>query len=392
MIDSSPSLRPTSRTARRLIALLWVVVLAIVISFAFFASSLCITLLLAAFLAILADPIPTYFERWRVPRAVSSAVLILAGILLLSVAVYASYGKIASFMDDLPDYGDRIQDALRPLRQNIQKMQKTAGSLNPAAVPPAKRIPEVRVNQPASWPSYLIRGVGTVWGALIVGAIVPFLTFFVLVRKAHLYNWLSSAFGGTVDVPGFAERLCNMVRGFAIGNIVIGSAMSVVTVAVLLVLKLQGAVLLGIASGMLNLIPFLGVVLALAVPIMPAILQFQTPGPFLIIFLTVVGLHFLSANFLTPRFIGSRVNIGPVAATVGILFWGWLWGILGVLLAVPLTASVKLVADCHPGLIHISNLLADTPRPVPAWTRRTTAGFARALPFIRRHVQSDAKD
>jgi predicted PurR-regulated permease PerM len=136
----------------------------------------------------------------------------------------------------------------------------------------------------------------------------------------------------------------------------------------------------------------LGVVLALAVPMMPAILQFQTPGPFLIIFLTVVGLHFISANFFTPRLIGSRVNIGPVAATVGILFWGWLWGILGVLLAVPLTASVKLVADCHPSLIHISNLLAETPRPVPDWTRRTAAGFARAIPFFRKHVHNAAKD
>ena len=70
----------------------------------------------------------------------------------------------------------------------------------------------------------------------------------------------------------------------------------------------------------------------------------------------------LDANVLIPKFIGSRVEIGPVAATVGILFWGWLWGVLGLLLAVPLTAFVKIVADSHPSLIHLSNLLAVTPR------------------------------
>jgi AI-2 transport protein TqsA len=182
-----------------------------------------------------------------------------------------------------------------------------------------------------------------------------------------------------------------MVRGFAIGNLVIGAAMAGVTVAVLLALKLQGAVLLGIASGFLNLIPFLGVILAAVVPMMPALAQFETPGPLLIIFLTVVALHFVSANLLIPKFIGSRVNIGPIAATVGLLFWGWLWGIMGILLAVPLTAFVKLASDCHPSLIHISNLLAETPQSPRPWLQVQVPGVVRAT-FLRGRSQSEAKD
>jgi predicted PurR-regulated permease PerM len=137
------------------------------------------------------------------------------------------------------------------------------------------------------------------------------------------------------------------------------------------------------ASGLLNLIPFLGVVLASVVPLLAATLQFSTAGPFLIIALTVVSLHLLSANLLIPKFIGSRVDIGPVAATVGMLFWSWLWGAIGLLLAVPLTAFVKLVADCHPALLPISNLLAETPRPVPRWAQAGHATVARAIPFLR---------
>jgi predicted PurR-regulated permease PerM len=155
------------------------------------------------------------------------------------------------------------------------------------------------------------------------------------------------------------------VRGFAVGNLLIGSGMAAVTVVVLLALKVQGAVILGIVSGFLNLIPFLGVILAVLVPIAAALLQFDTPGPFAVIVLTVLVLHIISANFLIPKIIGSRVSIGPVAATAGILFWGWLWGLMGILLAVPLTAFVKIVADSHPALIHISNLLAESPRPAP---------------------------
>src|SRR5208282_4816592 len=104
--------------------------------------------------------------------------------------------------------------------------------------------------------------------------------------------------------------------------------------------------------------------LAAVLPSIAALMQFDSIAPFLIIVATVIGLHLISANILIPKIVGSRVNIGPVSATVGILFWGWLWGVLGLLLAVPLTAVVKIIADSHPSLIHLSNLLAERPRTV----------------------------
>jgi predicted PurR-regulated permease PerM len=174
-----------------------------------------------------------------------------------------------------------------------------------------------------------------------------------------------------------------MVRGFVGGNLVVGSILAAVTAGVLFALHLQGAFAIGIASGVLNLIPFAGVIVATALPLLAATLQFSTAGPFLIIGVTVILLHLLSANLLIPKLIGSRVNIGPVAATVGMLFWSWVWGAVGLLMAVPLTAFVKLVADCHPSLIYISNLLAETPRPIPRWAVAGGATVGRALPFLR---------
>jgi hypothetical protein len=79
----------------------------------------------------------------------------------------------------------------------------------------------------------------------------------------------------------------------------------------------------------------------------------------------------------------TRVSIGPVAATVGILFWGWLWGVMGLLLAVPLTAFVKLVADLHPSLCHLSNMLAPAPRSTPRWVRYGETALHRAIPYLR---------
>jgi len=237
----------------------------------------------------------------------------------------------------------------------------------------------------------MIRGVGPVWSAIIIIGVVPFLMFFNLIRKEQMKQRLTSSFGNMIDVPQFVGRLTQMVRGFAVGNLIIGSAMATVTILVLLALKIQGAVILGIVSGFLNLIPFLGVILAVLVPSAAALLQFTTASPFAIIFLTVVCLHFISANFLIPKVVGSRVNIGPVAATAGILFWGWLWGLMGILLAVPLTAFVKLVADCHPSFVHISNLLAECPRPVSSWIHSGRQTTYKTVPYIRRRFPAKVK-
>jgi predicted PurR-regulated permease PerM len=107
--------------------------------------------------------------------------------------------------------------------------------------------------------------------------------------------------------------------------------------------------------------------------------------------LTVVCLHVISANYLIPKIIGSRVNIGPAAATAGILFWGWLWGLMGILLAVPLTALVKIVADSHPSLIHLSNLLAEDPRPVSPWQVSGQEPVPRPVAFMRKRLPAKAK-
>jgi predicted PurR-regulated permease PerM len=389
MAEPNPTESPHSRPLARVTSLIWIVVIAIVLAFAFFASSLCITLLLAAFLAILADPVVTRLERLHFPRTLAAASVVLVGVLFVALVGYASYGRATSFVDSLPEYTGKIRSAMRPLIQRAEKVQESAGRLNPVA--PKQKAPVVRVNETPSWPAYLVRGVGSAAGAIIIAAAVPFLMFFMLIRKDHIYWWLSTTFGRSTDVPRFVDRVNHMVRGYVVGNVLVGGILATATVAVLLGIGMDGAVTVGIASGLLNLIPYLGVILAAGVPLLAATLQFSSAGPFVVIAVTAVSLHLIAANLLTPKVIASRVNVDPVAATVGMLFWGWLWGAVGLLMAVPLTALVKLVTDCHPSLIHISNLLAENPRRVPRWAQVGRGTFTRAIPFFRGRFHSEKK-
>jgi predicted PurR-regulated permease PerM len=376
------STSPSDGLLRRIATLLFILVAGLLTVFAYYASSLCITVVLAAFLAILFDPVVVKLEKLHLPRGVAAAAVVLVGIGLIGLLGYKLYGRAITFAEELPAYTSKIQQTIEPISRKIQKVQQSAGKLT-NDVQPTKKVPEVRLKDSPTWPAYLVRGAGSVWGVLIIAGVVPFLTFFMLCSKNQMAIRLNALFSSRIDTARFITNLNQMVRGFVAGNLIVGSVMAVATTLMLLGIGMKGAIPLGIASGLLNLVPFLGLIFSLALPLAAALLQFNTPGPYIVITLTILLLHVVSANLLIPKFIATRVSIGPVAATVGILFWGWLWGVMGLLLAVPLTAVVKLVADLHPSLCHLSNMLALTPRPIPRWVRYGETIAERAIPYFR---------
>jgi len=321
-------------------------------------------------------------EKLHLPRGVAAAAIVLAGMSLIGLLGYALYGRAMSFSEELPVYASKVQQTIEPISRKIQDFQQSAGNLT-NDVHPSKKVPEVRVQESPTWPDYLVRGVGSVWGVLIIAGVVPFLTFFMLCTKDQMAVRMEGLFDSRIDAARFITSLNQMIRGFVAGNLIVGFVMAVATTLVLWAVGVKGAIPLGIASGLLNLLPFLGLIASLALPLAAALLQFNTPGPYIVITLTILFLHVVSANFLIPKFIATRVSIGPVAATVGILFWGWLWGVMGLLLAVPLTAFIKLVADLHPSMCHLSNMLALTPRPTPRWVRYGETALERTVPYFR---------
>jgi len=136
-------------------------------AFAYYASSICITVVLAAFLAILFDPLVAKLEKLHLPRGVAAAVVVLAGMGLIGLVGYAIYGRAITFAEDLPTYTSRIQQTIEPIGRKIQRFQQSAGSLT-NEMQPAKKVPEVRLHESPTWPAYLVRGAGSVWGVLII--------------------------------------------------------------------------------------------------------------------------------------------------------------------------------------------------------------------------------
>jgi predicted PurR-regulated permease PerM len=146
-----------------------------------------------------------------------------------------------------------------------------------------------------------------------------------------------------------------MIKAFMLGNLLIGLFTSLLTTIVFFALGLPNAFVLGFLSGFLSLVPYLGVVLAMVPPLVAALGQESAPGMLVIVF-TILGLHLFAINVLYPKVLGRRLQLNPLAVTIALLVWGWLWGAWGLILAIPITAAMKIIFD------HIEAL-----QPYGAW-------------------------
>ena len=156
---SLPEMAPPSSASSsdkllsRIAILLFILVAGLLTVFGYYASSICITVVLAGFLAILFDPLVVKLERLHMPRSVAAAGIVLAGIGLIGLLGYALYGRAISFAEELPVYASTIQQTIQPISRKIQNFQQSAGNLT-NDVHPTKKVPEVRLQESPTWPDY----------------------------------------------------------------------------------------------------------------------------------------------------------------------------------------------------------------------------------------------
>jgi predicted PurR-regulated permease PerM len=135
-----------------------------------------------------------------------------------------------------------------------------------------------------------------------------------------------------------------MLQSFIVGNLLIGLLISSVSVAIFGLLHVPFFYFVGFLSGFLSLVPYLGVVLAIGPPILVGLGQLEA-GDLVFVVFCVVALHLFALNVLYPKLLGSRLRINPLAVTIALLFWGAVWGAVGLVLAIPITGAIKIIFD-----------------------------------------------
>jgi predicted PurR-regulated permease PerM len=380
----TPALSSARRPASRGVGIL---ALGVVVALLYFGRVFFITVIIAAIISFLLDPAVLFFMKLKMPRGLASFVVCSLGLMFLYLAGVGIYTEGLAMLNDLPAYGERINAlvdgatgrmdnmeksmyrSLMPKRfQEEQQAEKDATargkttSKKKPEVPVPPSIQEVRVHpEPTPLVNYVYLYLTSFYNVLLMASFVPFLVYFQLSWGDHLRTRVLYLFDGADrHVAGRAlASVAEMVRAYVVGNFLLGVVLSIASSILFASVKLPYWLVAGPVSGFLSLIPYIGLPLALMPPLIAALPM--TTGPELYLFLaaSVALLHLFALNLLYPKFVGARVHLNPLVVTLALMFWGMLWGGIGLVLAIPLTAAIKAVCDNVGNLQAYGKLLGD---------------------------------
>jgi predicted PurR-regulated permease PerM len=322
-----------------------IIAIAVLFGCIYYASSIVITLIFSILIAAVLEPGAGFLERLRLPRWLSSLIMVLLLLTVGYLAVYGIYDRALAFMDDAPKMAAKLKQITAHLQVTAQNFQQSTRTIMPSSAD--SNLPIVRLQQESPWAQFLLRGIGSVYAFMVTVMFIPFLVFFMLNSKDRMWAATLNLFPREKrqQAEDVIHSIGSMLRQFALGNLLVALISAVPICLVFAILHLQYALVLGLLAAFLSLIPYIGVALALVPPLMVALLQYDSVNPFLILAATVTAVHFIAGNLLTPKLVGHRLNLNALAVTIAMMFWAWLWGGFGLVLAVPITAAIKAVCD-----------------------------------------------
>ena len=333
-----------------------------------FAASVFITLFSAMLLAFALDPLVHLLcVRTPLRRHHASGIVVFLFVAMLYGLFYATYLRAENFLAEIPAITEKIRSApmVTSLSNRAQELNRVFAEAGRRIAPPAaasarpKTAPSVVVRDAESFTGALLQGLGSLSGVLFALGFIPFLVYFILADREPLTRRTRELFPKEhrATVGEILLDIERMMRKFLLGNAVIALLLSAATVLVFLLVGLPYPVVLGILSGTLSIVPYLGLPLALLPGVVVGLVSFESGGPFLVLIASVTVLHLVAANYLTPKLVGGGVRLNATASTVALLFFGWLWGGMGLVLGIPILAVLKCIFDNVPSTRRIGMFL-----------------------------------
>jgi predicted PurR-regulated permease PerM len=183
----------------------------------------------------------------------------------------------------------------------------------------------------------------------------------MLTWKSHIHSATLAVFPKEKRLVAYRTigRISEMVRSFIVGNLVVGLLNAAASTLIFGYVHLPYFYFLGVISAFVGLVPYLGLFFALLAPL-AAGMGVLTKTQLFIVFVTVIVLHLVSMNVLYPKVIGRRLRLNPLAVALSLLFWAWIWGAFGLILAVPLMAATKIICDYIEPLQGLGSWLGDS--------------------------------
>ncbi|MBY0412083.1 MAG: AI-2E family transporter [Burkholderiaceae bacterium] len=337
------------------------------------ASAVFIPIMLSMLLTIALRPAVDALRRWHVPRWLSAGVLLIAIVSGLASTAWSLSDGAAQLVESLPVAAKKVRDRIKTRAATsspLDTVQKAATQLeqaaneNSAALQPNRGVQRVVIERPSFnvrdyvWSSTM--GLMSALGQLMV---VIFLTFFALASGNLFRNKLLRIAGTSLErrkiTMHVLEDITHQIQRYLLVQLFTSLLVGVITGLTYWALGLENPAVWGVAAGVLNLAPYIGSALVTGGSALVAFLQFGTVDMAFAIGGASLVIHTLIGNLLTPWLTSRTSSMSPVAVFVSVLAWGWLWGLWGLLLGIPVMMAVKAICDRVDDLKAIGELLGD---------------------------------
>lgn len=338
------------------------------------ASAVFIPVMVGVLFSYALSPVVNWMQRYRVPRALSAAVLILGIIAGVATTAYSLSDEANRLVQLLPEAARKLHQTVRvsvgQSANTLTTMQKAASQIEKVAdetaqAPQVNRgVQRVQVVKPKfDIKDYVWTGTMGVLATLSQLGMVAMITFFMLASGDQFRRKLVKLAGPTLSkrkVTVLAlNQINDQIQRYLLVQLFTSVVVGLATWLAFLAIGLENAAVWGVAAGVLDLVPYIGSVAIAVGSAMVGFLQFGSLEMGLLVSGLSLVIHALEAFLLTP-WLTSRANkMNPLAVFVGVLAWGWLWGIWGLLLGVPILVVIKVVCDSIDDFKPVGELLGD---------------------------------
>jgi predicted PurR-regulated permease PerM len=340
------------------------------------AAEIVIPVLMGLLFSYALTPLVNGLVRLHVPRALGAALVMISLVGGIGWGTWSLSDQANNLIESLPDAAAKLRDTLHPHHRdptpstmdNVQKAAATlAQATDSASSKPTPGVAKVQIVKPSfNIQDYLFAGTMRAAQAVAQVLVVAFITYFLLAAGDAFRRKLARIAG-----PNFAKRkitvqaldeITEQIQRYLLVQLLTSALVGVATAVAFWALGFNNAAVWGVLAGVMNLIPYVGTVVICGASAVVALLQFGTPHMAVAVGSVSIVLHVISGYMITPWLTSRTSRLNAVVVFIGVLAWGWLWGVWGLLLGTPILMALKAICDRVDDLKAIGELLGGADR------------------------------
>lgn len=357
------------------------------------AKSILQPLLFAFFFSVLLSPICGWLESYKVPRLLAAFIAILVGVLLLIGVGFFLYTQITAFTGDIDIFRQRFEEIL----ETIQSFLATRFGVDEFI--DFDQIRTSILNFFSENTDTLLRRVADAASLFTSIFLVPVFMFLILIFRDFLKEFVLRVFGHKSEeeykkVETIINKVKVVVQGYIAGILIVIFILAVLNSIMLLIIGVEHALFFGVFAAMLNVIPFIGPMIGSILPVLYALFTMDSLFYPLIILLGFYIIQLFESNLFTPVIVGSKVSMNALAALLLLFVGAQIWGLVGMILIIPLGAMMKVVFDEVDSLNHYGFVMGKVPREPSREGKlaKKISGFSKKINQEKEKSESDDSD